>query len=532
MNRMFSTVLMLILVAASAGAGYWWGTRQDTGAHGAAESAAGKPLVSSAEGKKKILYYRNPMGLPDTSPVPKKDSMGMDYVPVYEGEDEQSGGTVKISLDKVQKLGVKTATVTLREMSHTVRAVGTIELDERQVYAVSPKFEGWIERLHVNTTGQQVARGQPLMEVYSPDLITAQQEYLIARKGVEAVREGSPEFQASMQQLVTSALQRLRNWDISDEELNRLEKEGTARQTVTLRSPVSGVVLEKPPLKGIRFMPGEALYKISNLSSLWLLADVFEQDLALVRQGQPAKITVNAYPGKSFVGKVAFLYPTLTPETRTVKVRVELANRGGLLKPAMYASVEFLAGRAKGKVLTVPDSAVLDSGTRQIVLVQRGEGTFEPRQVKLGMYGDGYVEVLEGLTTGETVVTSANFLIDAESNLRAALGSFGSPGQTAPPAAAAVSGEVHRADGTLRAIDPNSGRVTIEHGAIPTLKWPAMTMDFQVQDKTVLKGMKPGERIEFALVPGKPGEFVVSRMSPAGRAGAAPPPAGQDLKGH
>ncbi|MGQ0525543.1 MAG: efflux RND transporter periplasmic adaptor subunit, partial [Betaproteobacteria bacterium] len=394
-----------------------------------------------------------------------------------------------------------------------------------------PRFEGWIERLHVNTTVQQVARGQPLMEVYSPDLVSAQQEYLIARKGVESLREGSPEFQASMQQLVTSALQRLRNWDISDEELKRLEREGAVRQTVTLRSPVSGVVLEKPALKGMRFMPGEALYKISNLSSLWLVADVFEQDLALVREGQPAKITVNAYPGRSFDGKVAFLYPTLTPETRTAKIRVELPNRGGLLKPAMYASVEFLTGRARNKVLTVPDSAVLDSGTRQIVLVQRGEGMFEPRPVKLGMYGDGHVEVLEGLQAGETVVTSANFLIDAESNLRAALGSFGSAGQKPAPAATETSGETHRAEGILRAIDANSGSVTLEHGAIPTLKWPAMTMDFPVKDSGSLKGLKPGQNVEFELTAVKPGAFVISRLSPARKQGGAASPPAPDRKG-
>lgn len=535
MKRILSTVLILILLAASAGAGYWWGTRRGADASPVAEAAAAKATAAPDERKKKVLYYRNPMGLPDTSPVPKKDSMGMDYVPVYEGEEQESGGSVvKISIDKVQKLGVKTETVAVREMSRTVRAVGTVELDERQVFTVAPKFEGWIERLHVNTTGQRVARGQALMEVYSPDLVSAQQEYIIAWKGVESVKDGSPEFQASMRQLVASSLQRLRNWDISDEELKRLEKEGAVRQTLTLRSPVSGVVLEKPALKGMRFMPGEVLYKISNLSSLWLLADVFEQDLALVRQGQAAKIMVNAYPGKSFDGKVAFVYPTLTPETRTAKVRVELANTGGLLKPAMYASVELLAGRPKGKILTVPDSAVLDSGTRQVVLVQRGEGAFEPRQVKLGMYGDGYVEVLDGVQAGETVVTSANFLIDSESNLKAALGTFGSAGQKSPtPMAAGASGEAHKGEGTIRAIDLKTGSVTVEHGPIATLKWPAMTMDFPVKDKALLKGVKPGQSVEFELAPERPGEFAITRLSPPGKQNAPGSPAAtQDHKGH
>lgn len=532
MNRLFSTVLILIVVATAAAAGYWWGLRHNAGANAAVESAPAKTSATTPQGQKKILYYRNPMGLPDTSPVPKKDPMGMDYIPVYEGEDGESGNALKIGIEKVQRLGVKTETAALRELSRTVRAVGTIELDERQIFTVSPRFEGWIERLHVNTTGQAVARGQPLMEVYSPDLVSAQQEYLIARKGVDAVKDGSPEFQASMQRLVTSALQRLSNWEISDEELRRLEREGTVRQTITLRSPVSGVVLEKTALKGMRFMPGEALYRISNLSSLWLLADVFEQDLALVRQGQPARISVNAYPGKSFEGKVSFLYPTLTPETRTAKVRVELANRGGLLRPAMYANVEFLGSGAKGKVLAVPDTAVIDSGTRQVVLVQRSEGRFEPRPVKLGMQGDGYVEVTGGLQAGETVVTSANFLIDAESNLRAALGSFGAAGSKS--ANATAQAESHKADATVRAIDLKNNSLTLEHGPIDTLKWPPMVMDFRVKDPALLKGLKPGQDIAFEIVPGpKQGEFVVARIMPSTQEKSMrPPPAAQDHKGH
>jgi len=440
MKRMLSPALILILAAAALAAGYWWGARTaPPQAHVAAAPASDVP-ARQGEGKKKLLYYRNPMGLPDISHVPKKDPMGMDYVPVYEGEEAESGSpVVKISTDKVQKLGVRTEAAALRDLTRTVRAVGTIQVDERQLHTVAPKFEGWIERLHINTTGQYVAQGQALMEVYSPDLVTAQQEYLIAWKGVEMAKDGSPEIQASMRQLVTSTLQRLRNWDISEEELKRLQKEGAGRQTLTLRSPVSGVVLEKPALKGMRFMPGEVLYKISNLSSLWLLADIFEQDLSLVRQGQEARITVTAYPGKAFAGKVAFVYPTLTPETRTAKARIELANVGGLLKPEMYASVEVIAGREGKKALAVPDSAVLDSGTRQIVLLQRAEGSFEPRPVKLGTRGDGYVEVLDGIEAGDNVVVSANFLIDSESNLKAALSTFGAPaGQAGKPAEAPV----------------------------------------------------------------------------------------------
>lgn len=461
MKRVATGVLIATLVAAALGGGYWWGAAQSRQADGTATVAAsnerkilyyrnpmGQPDTSRVPKKtpdgmdyvpvyadegggaqtnkpnSKLLYYRNPMGLKDTSPVPKKDPMGMDYVAVYEGEEPVTDAPlVKISVDKVQKLGVKTEVAALREFKHTIRAVATVQADERRLYTVAPKFEGWIQKLYVNTTGQVVKKGAALMDVYSPDLISAQQEYLIASKGVQAVKEAGAEIQNSMRYLKESALTRLRNWDISAQELQRFQREGKAQQFLTLRSQVSGVVLEKPSIEGKRFMPGEVLYQIADLSAVWLLADVFEQDLGLIQLGQPAKIRVDAYPEEEFTGRVAFIYPTVTPETRTAKVRIELPNASGSLKPAMYARVELATMHGDvQQILGVPDSAVLDSGTRQIVLVRRGEGAFEPREVKLGMRADGYVQVMDGLKAGENVVVSANFLIDAESNLKAALG--------------------------------------------------------------------------------------------------------------
>lgn len=536
MKRVATLLFVVLLIGAALAGGYWWGAhkaeKQAATPAQEAEGTAAAPAKGDTKGK--ILYYRHPMGLPDISPVPKKDSMGMDYVPVHDGEEAApTGPGVKISLDKVQKLGVRTEAATLRQLTHTVRAVGTVQLDERQIYTVAPKFEGWIERLLVNTTGEHVKRGQPLMEVYSPDLITAQQEYLIAVRGVKSVQGASTDAQSNMQQLVAGALERLRNWDISDQELTRLEKEGTVRRTLTLRSPVSGVVVEKPALKGMRFMPGEMLYQISDLSSVWLLADVFEQDLGLIHPGQAANITVNAYPGKVFKGKIAFVYPTVTPETRTAKVRVVMSNPGGMLKPAMYASVELVSGASAKKVLAVPESALLDTGTRQVVLVQRGEGLFEPRPVKVGESADGYVAILDGIKAGEQVVTSANFLIDSESNLKAALNTFGtggSPTDTAS-ASAATSQTTHHGRGTVRGIDLDRGSIKLEHDAIPTLKWPAMTMDFDVVDKGLLKGLKPGDRVDFELAQRAPGEFVVARIAPARDAPASAAPATAH-KGH
>ncbi len=523
MKPAVTTVVFTTLLAAGVAAGYWWGARDMDGMKAADQPA---PTAATGAGKKKILYYRNPMGLPDTSPVPKKDPMGMDYVPVYEGAEEESSGTqIKITTEKVQKLGVRTELAALRELTRTVRAVGTLQIDERRVTTVAPRFEGWIEQLHVNTTGEQVARGQPLMEVYSPDLITAQQEYLIAAKGIEAVKEGGPEIQASMRRLMAGALDRLRNWNISDLELQQLEKGGAIQRTITLRSPVSGVVIEKPALKGMRFMPGEALYQISDLSSLWVLAEVFEQDLGLVRPGQSAKITVNAYPGRTFNGKIAFLYPTVTPETRTAKVRIELSNAGGLLKPAMYANVELAAGPRR-KVLAIPASAVIDSGVRQVALVQLAEGRFEPREVKLGARADDYVEILQGVKEGEAVVVAANFLIDAESNLKAALGGLtphgGHGGGTGPQAEAKAKakapGVSHLGAGTVDAIDAKAGTVRITHGPIPTLKWPGMTMDFMLANSSLAASVKPGAGVAFEFVERKPGEYVVTKLEPKGPA--------------
>jgi len=525
--KWIATATTLVIVAAAAsGAGYWWGANKTAQPAAAHEQAVARPHQAAAKVERRILYYRNPMGLPDTSPVPKKDPMGMDYTPVYEGEEPASDGSaVKISVEKVQKLGVRTEVVAPRELTRTVRAVSTVQADERRLHTVAPRFEGWIERLYVNTTGQSVKKGDALMDVYSPDLIAAQQEYLIAWKGVQSVTEGSAEVQAGMQRLVEGALQRLRNWDISESELRQLQQEGKARQYITLRSAASGVVLEKPSIQGKRFMPGEVLYQIADLSSVWVLADVFEQDLGMVHPGQPAAIRIDAYPDKVFNGKVTFIYPTVTPETRTAKVRVELPNAQGLLKPAMYASVEFASSHNRNKALTVPDSAVLDTGTRQVVLVDLGEGRFEPRAVKLGMRADGYVEVLAGVKAGEAVVVSANFLIDAESNLKAALGGLGHAAHGASPVekekakpgpAVAASGPVtHHGDGSVESVDAARASVMLAHAPIASLKWPAMSMEFRVKDPALLLTMKPGQKISFDFVEASGGVYQIVRIQPA-----------------
>ena len=421
------------LLAGFGAGGYWLGARStpDAGDRVAANAPAGPAAsASGATQPRKLLYYRNPMGLADTSPTPKKDPMGMDYVPVYEGEDNTaesaSGGPkqIRISTEKIQKLGVRTEVASLRLLGKTLRVAGRVEADERRMYAISPRFEGYVERLHVNFTGQPVGKGQPLFEVYSPELVSAQREYAIAMQGVQAMSQASKGALDGMKQLAESSLARLRNWDLPPEQIAALVRTGEAHRTVTFRSPVSGIVTEKKALQGMRFMPGEALYQVTDLSSVWVVADVFEQDIGLVKTGAKVSVRITAYPDKVFNGTITYVYPTLKAETRSVAVRVELANPGQLLKPAMFAQVELAVG-GKAEVLTVPDSAVIDSGTRRIVLVQVKEGRFEPREVQLGARSDNYVEVREGVQAGEQVVVSANFLIDAESNLRAAVGGFG-----------------------------------------------------------------------------------------------------------
>jgi membrane fusion protein, copper/silver efflux system len=370
-------------------------------------AAAPKPKDT---GEHRVLYYRNPMGLPDTSPNPKKDAMGMDYLPVYadDGAQGDPSGTVRITPGRLQTLGVRTEAAAMRPgAARTIRAIGILQFDERHLATVTTKVAGWVEHLNVAATGDPVRRGQVLAEIYSPDLVASEEEYLVAAQmgGV----------------LGTASTQRLRALDIPEEEIARLRRTGRSVRRISVVAPADGVVIEKPVQQGMRVDAGEALYRTADLSDVWLIAQVQEQDIGALVPGQKAKATFVAFPGRSFEGTVDFIYPSLSAETRTARVRIVVPNPERVLRAAMFANVEVEAASGGGAVLTVPDSAVLDSGTQQIVLVARGEGRFEPRQVQLGMRGDDWVQVLDGIKAGDNVVVGANFLIDAESNLRAAL---------------------------------------------------------------------------------------------------------------
>ena len=521
MNKINNIYLFFTVISSVALAGYWLGSHQaqqrglrieerdskkmDT-ANAKLNTLNSKPKSEN----RKLLYYRNPMGLADTSPVPKKDSMGMDYVAVYDGEAPNVDGAVSISVVKVQKLGVQSEAAAFRSLNKSIHVTGRIEVDERRSYTISPKFEGWVEHLYVNSTGAAVTRGQPLFVVYSPELVSAQREYAIAVQAENSLTNADPDVRAAMKQLADASLARLANWDIAPGEIKQLTT-GKSRSRLTYYAPVTGIVLDKKAVQGMRFMPGETLYQIADLSRVWLLADVNEQDIGQISIGSKAEVKLAAYPDKTFEGKITFIYPILSVTTRTVQVRVELANPQGRLMPAMFASVTLPTG-AGGKVLTVAASSVIDSGTRQLVLVQQAQGRFAPRTVRVGQRGNDYVEILDGLREGEQVVTSALFLIDAESNLKAALNGLGTEA-SAPVQApiAAAKAIAHQASGVLKAVNAD-GSLSITHNPIKTLGWPAMTMDFELVNSQLGKGIKPGSAISFELVERAPDEWVITRL--------------------
>lgn len=389
-----------------------------------------KPVYSDAEpsiaapkpaSKGTILYYRNPMGLPDTSPVPKKDNMGMDYIPVYAGDDE--AGVVTVSPARLQMLGVRTAPVEVSSSIHSsVHATGIVQAPESTLADVTTKFDAVVEKLFVATTGTQVHAGQPLARVWidtpdtmmqrGPDVITREIDYVVA------LQDKNPATIAQTENV-------LRQYGIPEPAIAEIRRTGRAAREITISAPRSGFILDKPAVEGMRINTGDPLFKIADLSHVWVLADIQERDLGAVRIGQPAQMSFVAFPGKVFHGRVDFVYPTLMANTRTGRVRIVLPNPNGRLREAMYASVAINTSTAvASQELAVPDSAIIDSGTSQIVLVAKRDGRFEPRTVQIGARGDGDAQILSGLTPGEQVVVSANFLIDAESNLRAALQSF------------------------------------------------------------------------------------------------------------
>jgi len=387
--------------------------------------------AAAPSGDKKIKYYRNPMGLPDTSPTPKKDSMGMDYIPVYEGEDSDDG-SIKVSPGKIQRTGVETVAVGRHQMTRTIQAPGSVAIDERRVAVVSPKFDGYVVKVSDVTTGTHVKEGDVLATVFGQAILDQAARLLIEQnsgfvRGDDAFTPPGLKGPGG----VVGASRRLENLGVTQEFIDQVKRDRQVPDTFTIRAPISGDVLERNWSDGQGFKAGDVGFRIADHSEVWVMADVAEGDIALVKPGQRVNVMMRAYPGRVFQGKVTVVYPHLMKETRTAQVRIELPNSDMALLPDMYGNVEIATG-GNADTLAVPASAVIDSGNRQVVLVDLGNGRYEPRDVKLGRTGDGFREVLSGLTQGDKVVVNGNFLIDAESNLQSALKGFEAASPTTP----------------------------------------------------------------------------------------------------
>lgn len=397
--------------------------------------AAAASGQGSAQGQKKILYYQDAMNPAHRSDKPGTDSMGMPLVPVYaDAAAAASGmapGTVQVTSQKQQLIGVQYGVAESRPLTRTIRAVGRLTYDETKITHIHTKFDGWIDKVYVDFTGQLIRKGQPLFTVYSPELVSTQEEYLIAKRAHKYLSD-APYAQVSegANDLLESARERLKLWDISDAQIAELDKTGKVKRDLTMYSPVSGFVLDRKAFENVRVTPDSDLYTIADLSTVWAEAEIYEYEAPYVKLGQKATMALSYFPGKTYEGTISYIYPQLDPTTRTLKVRLQFANPDFDLKPDMYADVNLEINY--GTNLVVPQNAVLDSGTKQVVFVARGDGYFEPRNVEIGPRVGDSVIILSGLKAGETIVTSGNFLIDSESQLKTVMGQMAGMKMEAP----------------------------------------------------------------------------------------------------
>jgi Cu(I)/Ag(I) efflux system membrane fusion protein/cobalt-zinc-cadmium efflux system membrane fusion protein len=390
---------------------------------GSSPAAAGE-VASGQKPDREVLFYRNPMDPTITSPVPARDEMGMDYVPVYSDEvDKALGGGTTVSIDPavVQNMNVQTAVAERRDLTHEIRTVGYLEYDQERMVTVTTKYSGWVEEVYVNYVGEPVRKGQPLFEVYSPELVQTEQELLSAIEYASKL-EGAPgDARRRAEALVDAARTRLSYWDISPEQIEKVEQTGEIFRTLEVVAPAGGLVMKRMAgLEGMQINPGMELFHIADLSSLWLSVEIFEDQVAWISVGTPADIEFAYSPGETFRGTVRIIEPEFSEKTRTLAVKLEVPNQGRKLRAGMFATVRFQP-LAAHEAITVPSLAVLRTGQRNVVVVDLGGGRFAPRAVELGHQGQGYVEVLSGLEEGESIVTSAQFLIDSEASLQEAI---------------------------------------------------------------------------------------------------------------
>ena len=490
--KTISSALLAAVVLAAGGYGlYQAGVKRGMQTSEAPAGAPQKPGDIDPANGKRVLYWHDPMVPTQKFDRPGKSPfMDMQLVPVYE---ENAGGGIAVDPRMRQSLGVRTAEASKTTLTRTVEAVGSVAYNERDVAVVQARANGFVERLHVRAPLDPVKKGEPLAELYSPDWVAAQEEYLSSLR-LEGTR---------VQGLVEGARQRMRLAGMSEEQIKLVEKTGTLQPRLTVYSPRDGVVAELGAREGMTVAPGAMLFRINGLGTVWINAEVRESDAAAVRVGKPVKAYAAALPGKEFAGRVSALLPEVNPATRTLKARVDVANPGGELKPGMFATVIFTEGAAK-ELLAVPSEALIHTGKRNVVIVAQPDGKFTPVDVETGLEANGFTEIRSGLEAGQKVVVSGQFLIDSEASLRASETRMGE-----------AAGTIHKGSGKVEAIGKDE--VTVSHDPIASLKWPAMTMDFKAGPGELPKDLAVGDRIDFELRASAAGEFEIRSIRKAGR---------------
>ena len=440
-NRALSLLTIVVVAAAGVLAGFFWQKWSATGSLTAAGSslavAAEEPLKAGMvdpQTGKKIKYWVAPMDPTYIRNEPGKSPMGMDLVPVYEeeGGEKEPTSTIRIDPVTIQNMGIRTAPVIRKPVTKTIRTFGNVTYDETRMVSVNTKFDGWIEKLHVNFVGERIKRGQPLFDIYSPELVTTQEEYLLALKQYRSLKDSSfVHVRDSAERLMAASRKRLEYWDMSDPQIRQLETTGQVRKAITIFSPSGGVVIQKDVVEGQFVKAGKNQYQIADLSTVWVDVDIYEYELPYVKKGMPARMELSYIPGERFYGEVLYIYPYLSKETRTLRLRLAFPNPELQLKPDMYANIR-LEAELPGPNIVIPQEAVIDTGVRQVVFVSRDKGKFEPREIKLGVEVNGHqYQVLKGLSEGEEIVISAQFMLDSESRLREAVQKMLEVGQAA-----------------------------------------------------------------------------------------------------
>ena len=488
-------ILVVIIIVIS----YLWLSKPDNNISVAMNSSSNQ---TTQQGKK-VLYWRAPMNPNEVYDHPGKSQMGMDLVPVYD-DAGGSEGIVKIDPAVEQNMNIKTVVVKKRNLSSQVITNGVLTTDEQKEYIVTTRVNGWIEKLYVNYTGQVVSKGEKLMDIYSPELVAAEQELLTALSYQSSVKNSSlKEVTKSGDELLNNAVRKLQLLEIPDEEIERLKESKDVKTYITLYAQKGGTVIEKNVVEGQKIMSGMPLLHISDLSNLWLKADIYEYELNKISLGSKAKIKFNYLPGKTFEGKISFIYPTIDAKSRTAKVRIDINNPNGNLKPEMFANVE-IEGKNLGDYPVVPENAVIRSGTKDIIVIALGNGRFKPQSVQLGNYSDGYYQVLSGLTDGTTIVTSAQFLIDSESNLRAAVGQM----QTSEQTDSSQNDNMQNMD--MKKQDEKNNEKEEEHVSSPLIR--KEPIDVKAIDKNN-DGKVYEDIMDWNVISDKPGECPICGMT-------------------